>query len=213
VYGTACYEPMDEEHPLNPMSPYASAKCGADRLVWSFIETYSIPAVIVRPFNQYGAYQHLEKAIPRFITSALMNEKLTIHGDGSAKRDWLFVEDTCKKLDRICHAPIDKIQGEVFNLGCGDSISVLEIAKNVLAMLNKSDSLISFIGDRMGQVDNHISSTDKQYDILDVAPGRSFREGLSQTVEWYKNNEDWWRRIEWMKNVRVLTKSGRYEMH
>src|ERR1019366_8836034 len=88
VYGTARTAHMDEEHPLNPMSPYASAKAGADRLVYSYWATYGIPAVIIRPFNNYGAYQHLEKMIPRFITSALLNEPLMVHGDGTASRDW-----------------------------------------------------------------------------------------------------------------------------
>jgi dTDP-glucose 4,6-dehydratase len=95
VYGTALTEPMAEEHPLNPASPYASAKAGADRLVYSYYVTYGIPAIIVRPFNNYGPYQHLEKVIPRFITSALLNEPLTIHGDGKSLRDWLYVEDHC----------------------------------------------------------------------------------------------------------------------
>jgi len=87
VYGTARANPMDEEHPLKPMSPYASAKAGADRLVYSYWATYDIPAIIVRPFNQYGPKQHLEKVISRFITSALKNEPMTVHGDGSARRD------------------------------------------------------------------------------------------------------------------------------
>lgn len=78
------------------MLPYASAKAGADRLVYSYWATYDIPAVIVRSFNQNGPRQHLEKVIPQFITSALKNEALTVHGDGSAKRDWLYVEDTCE---------------------------------------------------------------------------------------------------------------------
>jgi len=107
VYGTAENTPMTEEHPLNPLTPYASAKAGADRLVYSYWATYDIPAVIIRPFNNYGPRQHLEKVIPRFITSALKNEPLSIHGDGSARRDWLHVTDTCERLDRVIKAPIN----------------------------------------------------------------------------------------------------------
>jgi dTDP-glucose 4,6-dehydratase len=213
VYGTALCEPMDEEHPLNPFSPYASAKCGADRLVYSFVQTYGIPAVIVRPFNQYGPNQHLEKVIPRFITSALMNEPLTVHGDGSALRDWLYVEDTCERIEKAINAPIEKIQGNVFNLGSGESISVIDIAYLVLDMLEKPTSLIKFIGDRPGQVQNHISSTEKAEKELGVTPGRKFNVGLKQTINWYKNHEDWWRKIEWMKNIKILTKAGKWEMH
>jgi dTDP-glucose 4,6-dehydratase len=84
VYGTAHADLMDEEHPLMPMSPYASAKAGADRLVYSYWATYDIPAVIVRPFNNFGPHQHLEKAIPRFVTSCILDEPLTVHGDGTA---------------------------------------------------------------------------------------------------------------------------------
>lgn len=213
VYGTGLYEPMDENHPLNPCSPYASAKCGADRLVYSFIQTYDIPAVILRPFNQYGPYQHLEKVIPRFITSALKDEPLTVHGDGKARRDWLYVEDTYKRIEKVINVPIEKIKGEVFNLGSGESYSVLEIAHMILDMLNKAKSLIKHTGDRLGQVQNHISSTEKAAKELGIQPGRSFEDGLKQTIEWYENNESWWRRIEWMKCIKVMTKSGKMESH
>ena len=213
VYGTAAYVPMDEEHPLNPCSPYASAKCGADRLVYSFIETYDIPAVIIRPFNQYGPNQHLEKVVPRFIVSALNDEPLTVHGGGEAKRDWLYVDDTCQRIDKIIKAPLEKVKGEVFNLGSGETASVIEIANMILDELKKPKSLITHIGDRLGQVQHHISSTEKAAKILGIEPGRNFQQGLSQTIQWYKENEDWWRRIEWMKSIRVKTASGKIELH
>lgn len=213
VYGTALYEPMDEKHPLNPCSPYASAKCGADRLVYSFIKTYDIPAVILRPFNQYGPYQHLEKVIPRFITSALKDEPLTVHGDGKAKRDWLYIEDTCQRIEKVMNTSIDKIKGEVFNLGSGESYSIIKIANMILEMLNKPKTLIEYTGDRLGQVQNHKSSIEKAAKVLDIVPGRPFEEGLRQTIEWYENNESWWRRIEWMKCIKIMTKLGKMELH
>ena len=98
VYGTAESDPMDEEHPLNPRSPYAATKAGGDRLVYSYWCTYGTPAVDVRPFNNYGPYQHPEKVIPRFITAALQDRPLTVHGGGSASRDWLHVEDTSEAI-------------------------------------------------------------------------------------------------------------------
>ncbi|MFH1287798.1 MAG: GDP-mannose 4,6-dehydratase [bacterium] len=213
VYGTSEYEPMDEGHPLNPSSPYASAKCGADRLVYSFVNTYDMPAVILRPFNQYGPYQHLEKVIPRFITSAFQNEPLTVHGDGCAKRDWLYVEDTCKRIEKVIMTPIEKIKGKVFNLGSGEVYSVIDIAKMILAILNKPESLISYMGDRLGQVQNHNSSTEKAASILDIKPGRPFDVGLETTIKWYKDNESWWRKVEWMKHIKIMTKSGKVEQH
>ena len=129
VYGAALTEKIDENHPLMPHSPYASAKAGADRLVYSYSKTYNIPVVIVRPFNNYGPYQHLEKLIPRFITSALLNEPITIHGDGAASRDWINVYDHCIALDKILHCDISKIKGEVFNIGSEKATSIKEIYK------------------------------------------------------------------------------------
>jgi len=213
VYGTALTNPMTEDHPLNPMSPYASAKAGADRLVYSYWVTYDIPAVIVRPFNQYGPLQHLEKAIPRFITSAFKNEPLTVHGDGSARRDWLYVEDTCERLDKIIHAPIEQVRGEVFNLGSGFDLDVLSIAKMILEATNRSEDLLEFIGDRLGQVQHHISSTEKSERVLEITPGRPFEKGLEQTIEWYEKNQDWWKPLEWMKTIKVMTKTGAWEKH
>jgi len=115
VYGTACKESMDEEHSLNPMGPYASAKCGADRLVYSYWTTCQIPSVIVRPFNNFGPMQPLEKVVARFITSVLLDENLSVHGDGAAVRDFLFVEDTCRVIDMVLQAPVT---GARRNLQC-----------------------------------------------------------------------------------------------
>src|SRR5213594_4488216 len=113
VYGTAEAAPMQEEHPLNPRSPYAAPEAGADRLAYSYWVTYGLPIVIVRPFNNYGPRQHPEKVIPRFITQALADEPLTIHGDGHATRDWLHVDDTAEAIESIIEAPIDRVAGEV----------------------------------------------------------------------------------------------------
>ncbi len=213
VYGTALTAPMTEEHPLNPLSPYASAKTGADRLVYSYIASYKIPACILRPFNQYGPKQHLEKVIPRFITSALLDEPLTVHGNGNAFRDWLYVQDTCERIDHVMHAPIEKIQGEVFNLGSGFELDVLSIAKMVLDILKKPDDLISHIGNRPGQVDRHISSTAKASEVLGIKPGRSFDQGLEQTIAWYKTHRAWWEKLLWMRHVPIITESGKVEYH
>src|SRR5436190_3528670 len=107
VYGTADYAPMDEDHPLKPRSPYAATKAGADRLAYSYYVTYGLPVVIVRPFNNYGPRQHPEKVIPRFITQALQEEQLTIHGDGHASRDWLYVDDDAEAIEAVIHAPLE----------------------------------------------------------------------------------------------------------
>ena len=189
VYGTAMEKTIrEDEHLLFPMSPYAAAKAGADRLVHSYWMTYDIPAVIVRPFNNYGPNQHLEKLIPRFITSCLLNEPLTIHGDGRAMRDWLFVGDTCAALDKLIHANIKKVKGHVINIGTGRSLSIKEIAFTVLKKMEKPRSMVYYVDDRPGQVFRHTADIKKAKKLLDWAPRIHFEDGLGLTIEWYKNN-------------------------
>jgi dTDP-glucose 4,6-dehydratase len=195
VYGTAVYAPMDEEHPLNPRSPYAATKAGADRLVYSYFTTYDLPVVIVRPFNNYGPRQHPEKVIPRFITQALTDQPLTIHGDGHASRDWLYVDDDAEAIEAIIAADIDTIAGEVINVATGIDLSVSQIAEAVLEMIGKPGSLKSHVDERLGQVDRHIGSTDKAERLVGWRAGTSFEEGLARTVEWYRENDGWWRGI------------------
>ncbi len=206
---------MDEDHPLLPRSPYAAAKAGADRLVFSYWCTYDVPAVIIRPFNNYGPGQHLEKLIPRFITHAIKNEPLTVHGDGSAQRDWIYVEDHCKALDKVLHAPdFDKIKHQVINIGSGKPTSILEIAKAILEHFGlPEEEYIRFIGDRPGQVACHVSSTQKAKELLDWEPEISFEEGLKRTIDWYVNNQDSWKKQEWMQHVPLLAANKIIEKH
>jgi len=213
VYGTAEQRPMSEDHPLNPRSPYASAKTGADRLVYSYFTTYDLPNVIVRPFNNYGPSQHLEKVIPRFIANAMLDEPLTIHGDGSSKRDWLYVEDHCEALDKIIHADIDLVKGEVFNLGTGRSIDVLTIAKMVLSELGKPESLIQYLNDRPGQVEEHIADASKANRILGWKYKTEFEEGLMKTIRWSQDNRELWKEMLWMRTIPTVTASGEVQEH
>src|SRR5213076_2196696 len=138
-----------------------ATKAGADRLAYSYYVTYGLPIVIVRPFNNYGPRQHPEKAIPRFITQALHDEPVTVHGDGHASRDWLYVDDDAEAIEAIIAADIDAIAGEVINVATGIDLSVSQIADAVLDALGKADSLKSYVDERPGQVDRHIGSTDK----------------------------------------------------
>jgi len=195
VYGTAETAPMDEEHPLKPRSPYAATKAGADRLAYSYWTTYELPIVIVRPFNNYGPRQHPEKVVPRFITQALADEPLTIHGDGHASRDWLYVTDDAEAIEAIIETPIDSIAGEVLNVATGIDISVSDIADLVLRVLDKPRELKLHVPERLGQVDRHIGSTDKTERLVGWKARTSFEEGLERTVAWYRENEAWWRAI------------------
>src|SRR5690242_9669473 len=179
VYGTAESDPMDEEHPLNPRSPYAATKAGADRLAYSYFVTYGLPIVILRPFNNYGPRQHPEKVIPRFVTSALADEPLTVHGDGHASRDWLYVDDDAEAIEAVIEAPLDAVAGEVVNVATGADISVSAIADLVLEVLDKPASLKAFVPERPGQVDRHIGSTEKAQRLLGWRARTSFEEGLA----------------------------------
>lgn len=213
VYGTAMSKVMDENHPLLPMSPYASAKAGADRLVYSYWATYDVPAIIIRPFNNYGPYQHLEKVVPRFITSCILNEPLTVHGDGKSQRDWLYVGDLCRALDTVIHCDIGRVRREIINLGTGRSTDILTIAEMILKKMRKPMSLINFVGDRPGQVFRHTASIAKAHRLLSWNPATELEEGLDKTIKWYRKNRKWWEKMLWMKTIPIITQSGKLEYH
>lgn len=213
VYGTALNEKMDENHPLLPMSPYAAAKVGADRLVYSYWTTYEQPVIILRPFNNYGPCQHLEKAVPRFITSCILDEPIRVHGDGSASRDFIFVEDLCGAIDIVLHADLRKVRGEVFNVASGIHRSILSIAKDITKMMGKDESIIKFAGDRPGQVFRHTGEISKVKNFLKWEPRITWEEGLERTIAWYRDNRSWWEKQLWMRSVPIITKSGKKELH
>jgi dTDP-glucose 4,6-dehydratase len=213
VYGTAVAETMTEDHPLNPMSPYASAKCGADRLVYSYVSTYRIPATIIRPFNCYGPGQHLEKVIPRFITSAVLGEELTVHGQGVAARDYIFIDDLCRAIDQVMHAPPSQVVGEVFNVATGEHRTIASIAHDVVESMGYSKSRIVFIGDRPGQVLRHTGDASKLRRVLGWQPEVPWSVGLGRSIEWYRKNREWWTRQLWMRRIPIRTSSGKIELH
>jgi dTDP-glucose 4,6-dehydratase len=213
VYGTAETDLMNEDHPLKPLSPYASAKAGADRLVYSYWATYKLPAVIARPFNNYGPRQHLEKAVPRFITSCLLDETLRVHGQGEAQRDWIFVMDTCDAIDRMAHAPHETVVGEVINIGTNASLSVGEVARRVVSQMGKPESLITYVGERPGQVFRHTADASKAERVLGWRPATTFDEGLAKTIAWYAANRQSWEKQLWMREIPIITQSGKQELH
>src|SRR5256714_6076295 len=186
---------MDEQHPLNPRSPYAATKAGADRLAYSYYVTYGLPVVIVRPFNNYGPRQHPEKVIPRCVTQPYRDRELTIHGDGHASRDWLYVDDDAEAIEAVISAPLENVAGEVLNVATGIDIPVTEIADAVLAALGKPESLKSFVTERPGQVDRHIGSTEKMERLTGWRSRTAFEEGLPRPIAWDREHEAWWRGI------------------
>lgn len=172
-----------------------------------------MPAVIIRPFNNYGPFQHLEKAIPRFITSCILNEPIRVHGDGSASRDYVFVEDVCAAIDKVMHADIKKVRGEVFNVASEVHRPMLSIAKDIVKRMGKDESIIKFTGDRPGQVFRHTGDTEKIKRVLKWEPKLGWEEGLEKTISWYKKNRSWWEKQLWMRAVPIMTASGKNELH
>jgi dTDP-glucose 4,6-dehydratase len=213
VYGTANTPLMDEEHALMPLSPYAAAKAGADRLVYSYWATYQLPAVIVRPFNNYGPRQHLEKAVPRFVTSCLLDEPLRVHGNGSAMRDFVYVDDTCEAVDLIAHCPSKQVTGEAINIGTGVSLSVGDVAQQVVAQMHKPAELVTYVGDRPGQVFRHTADCSKAKRLVGWEPKVSFEQGLEKTIAWYCAHRFWWEKQLWMREIPIVTSRGKPELH
>lgn len=209
VLGTAEYQPMDENHPIKPRSPYAAAKAGADRLVFAYWCTYDVPAIIIRPFNNYGDQQHPEKMFPRFIISILEDKPITIHGTGKQSRDWVHTYDVTRALDLALHVEdFSKIKNQEIHIGSGVATSVLDIAKEILGYFNLPESYLKFVPDRPGQVDCHISSTQKAKELLGWQPTIALREGIFKTIEWYQNNTARWKKMKDMMLVPVYTPEG-----
>jgi len=213
VYGTAMSATMDENHSLNPMSPYAAAKCGADRLAFSYWATYGLPVTILRPFNNYGPRQHLEKAIPRFITSALLDEEITIHGQGGASRDYVYVHDLCSAIGAVLDAPSDQVIGEVFNVCSGQDRTILDIASEIVEIMEFDLNKIRFVGDRPGQVERHTGDDNKIRERLGWQPQMTWRVGLEETIAWYRDNREIWSKQIWCRSVPIVTADGTVEQH
>jgi len=174
-----------------PKSPYAASKAGADRLAWSYFSTYNLNITITRCSNNYGPYQYPEKLIPLFVTNALESRKLPIYGSGKNTRDWIFVDDHCSAIDAILQN--DGLEGEVFNISSGQEHNVLEIADLILSKLGKSSELLQFVPDRLGHVRKHAVDSSKIRRKLNWRTEHSFSEAIEQTINWYVENEDWWR--------------------
>jgi dTDP-glucose 4,6-dehydratase len=193
VYGEAHEEPSREDSSLEPKSPYAASKAGGDRLAFSYWATYGMPVVITRCTNNYGAYQYPEKMVPLFITNAILGEMLPVYGTGTNTRDWIFVEDHCRALEIILLA--DDLEHRVYNIGAGDEFDILQMAGFILKSLGLGEERIQMVEDRPGHVLRHAVSTDRIRKSLGWSPEVGMQEGMDRTVRWYKDNEEWWKKI------------------
>ena len=196
VYGDLPLDRPDlfftEETPIHTSSPYSSSKAGADLLVQAYHRTYGLPVTISRCSNNYGPYHFPEKLIPLMISRALADEALPVYGTGENVRDWLHVSDHCEAIDLIIHK--GRV-GEVYNVGGHNERTNLEVVKTILKALNKPESLIKFVTDRPGHDRRYAIDPTKLETELGWKPKYNFDTGIQQTIQWYLDNEDWWKHI------------------
>ena len=196
VYGDLPLDRPDlfftEETPIHTSSPYSSSKAGADLLVLAYHRTYGLPVTISRCSNNYGPYHFPEKLIPLMISRALADEELPVYGDGANVRDWLHVSDHCEAIDLILHK--GRV-GEIYNIGGHNERTNLEVVKTILKALDKPESLIRYVKDRPGHDRRYAIDPTKIETELGWKPKYNFDTGIRQTIDWYLNNQDWWKHI------------------
>ena len=178
----------DEDSPLQPSSPYSASKAASDLLVRSYVRTYGFPGVITRSSNNYGPYQFPEKFLPLMITNALDDKPLPIYGDGKQQRDWLHVKDNCRGILAVLQG--GRI-GEVYNIGGLDVEENLTIARKLLQLTGKPETLLSYVKDRPGHDRRYALHCDKMEKHLGWKPEVPLDQGLRETIDWYKANAQW----------------------
>ena len=192
VYGSVPEGSSTETDELRPRNPYSASKAGADRLAYSYWATYQVPVIVTRASNNYGPNQFPEKVIPLFITNLIDNIPVPLYGDGLNIRDWLHVDDHCRGIDLL----IDKGEpGEVYNIGGGNQVKNVDLTHRLLELVGKPASLIKPVTDRPGH-DRRYSLSTAKLERLGWTPREEFGQGLAHTVQWYRDNEAWWRPIK-----------------
>ncbi len=181
-----------EDDPPRPRSPYSASKAGAEHLVHAYFVTYGVPVTVTRGSNNIGPYQYPEKVVPLFITNAIDDEPLPLYGDGLQKRDYQYVLDHCEGIDVVLHK--GKL-GEAYNLGTGVETPNIVMAKKILQLLGKPESLIKHVKDRPGH-DRRYAMDVSKIKALGWQSHHTFDEALEETVKWYVENEWWWRKIK-----------------
>ena len=190
VYGDILKGRTDEKHPYNPSSPYAASKAASDHLVYSYIKTYKIPAIITNCSNNYGPKQHPEKLIPKLIYNILNNRNLPIYGKGINSREWIYVEDHCDALFKI--SKLGKI-GNFYNIGSNKDVTNIKISKNLLKIAKLKFKVgknvkIKFVKDRPGHDIRYALNSKKIFKELKWLPKTKFKDGLIKTFDWYVKN-------------------------
>lgn len=192
VYGSTESGVFSETDVLNPSSPYAASKAAGDMMVMAFHRTYQVPVLILRSANNFGPNQHPEKLIPLFVTNAIENLPLPIYGDGQNIRNWIYVRDHCEAIDQVLH---HGSIGEIYNVAGSHERTNLQVTSEILKLLDKPESLIRRVPDRPGH-DRRYALDDRKIRSLGFSPRTDFSDGLSQTVQWYRENPKWWQKIK-----------------
>jgi dTDP-glucose 4,6-dehydratase len=188
VYGSIEEGSFSEDSPLQPNSPYAASKAGADLLVRAYVRTYGMEALIVRSSNNYGPYQYPEKVIPLFVTNLLEGRKVPLYGEGMNVRDWLYVEDNCRGIDTVLRKGA---AGSVYNIGAGQERTNLELTRAILEIMGAGEDSIQRVPDRLGH-DLRYSVDSSRLRELGWSPRYNFETGLRETVQWYRDHPEWW---------------------
>jgi dTDP-glucose 4,6-dehydratase len=191
VYGSISEGSWPEDHPLLPNSPYSASKAGSDLLVRAYNRTHKLDTVITRCSNNYGQYQFPEKVMPLFITNIIEGKKVPLYGNGLNVRDWLHVDDHCRG---IALALTKGRAGEVYNIGGGTELTNVELTHKILKAMGVGEEFIQPVEDRKGHDLRYSVDISKINKELGYSPQVNFEEGLIQTINWYKNNEAWWKK-------------------
>jgi dTDP-glucose 4,6-dehydratase len=191
VYGSISEGSWPEEHPLLPNSPYSASKAGSDLLVRAYNRTHKLDTVITRCSNNYGQYQFPEKVMPLFITNIIEGKKVPLYGNGLNVRDWLHVDDHCRG---IALALTKGRSGEVYNIGGGTELTNVELTHKILEAMGVGEEFIQPVEDRKGHDLRYSVDISKINKELGYVPQVNFEDGLAQTINWYKNNEAWWKK-------------------
>lgn len=192
VYGSLPSGHASEDYPIIPRSPYSASKAAADHLVMAYHHTHGLPTLITRAGNNYGPFQYPEKFLPLFITHAMTDQPLPLYGDGKNVREWLHVEDHCLGIERVLRRGTP---GEIYNIGTGHGWTNISVAKLLLKILGKSESLIRFVKDRPGHDRRYALSIRKIRKATGWSPKVRFEDGLRETVRWYATHRAWWEMI------------------
>ncbi len=190
VYGHVAQGRSVESDAFAPRSPYSATKAGGELLARSYVDSFGLPLVVTRGSNNYGPNQFPEKIIPLFITNAIDGMKLPIYGDGSALRDYIYVEDHCRGIEA---ALFRGRAGEAYNLGTGHETSGNEVAAAVIELLRLDDSILERVQDRAGHDYRYALDVTKAKAELGWSAEVDFRAGMEMTVSWYRDNPQWWR--------------------